>query len=632
MGRRKKNIMAEAPKERFSHEEMEQKVFSKKILTGKEVLDRLDESAFLLNIAEKGIGLLTEHSNQFNQLIFIADGEGCLIHVLANEQLQEKLKTNYLIAGTFPDEDSILAKAIGCAIIDSKTTRVDGKSLVHPYNEEWSAVGAPIIDGNGESIGAIVLVVEKSNTSDHSILLMNVVSDLIHQNFIFITKESGYHNVNDYHIAVFNQHPFANLTVDSNGIITNISRQAAIYFGVIESEIIGSDITNILPLWEEIWSKILQGFKIENINVDLINVPGTSDYLLSVAPVILPDTTINGSILAFRDLKKVYNVVNRFTGNWASYHFDDLIGVSAPFKKAVELAKKIATETSPILISGDVGIGKEVFAQAIHNASIRSENGFVKMSLQTIPHNEIECELFGFEEGVFPGIKRVAQPGKFELAHGGSLYLDEINLLPLVLQDKLLSVIRKGVITRVGGNRQIKVDVRVIASSSIDLRNLIQEGKFKLDLFYILTENPLAIPPLRERRYDVPLFIKYYLEVKAREQGKQEPVLPKKIVRILARYEWPQNVRELAKFIDFVVSVDGNIGADVKNEREFKKKYLFSQQREAVDSILAIEEIEHEAIINALTIMKGNMSKAARKLGISRNTLYLKCKRYGIDI
>ena len=149
--------------------------------------------------------------------------------------------------------------------------------------------------------------------------------------------------------------------------------------------------------------------------------------------------------------------------------------------------------------------------------------------------------------GVFPGIKRVAQPGKFELAHGGSLFIDEISLLPLSIQDKLLSAIRKGVITRVGGKKQIKVDVRIVASTSEDLRSLIHEEKFKLDLFYILTENPLNIPPLRERKHDVPLFIKHYLQVKARELGKEEPVLPKKIVRILSRYEWPQNVRELAK-------------------------------------------------------------------------------------
>jgi len=632
MGRRKKNVEAEISNERFSPEEKTRKLFTKRILTGKEVQESLDNSVFLIRIADDLIHLLTENSNQYDQVFFIANGEGCLINVFGNEKLVSKLKEHFVMAGTYPDEESILAKVIGGAVIENKITKVDGRSLIKPFTEEWSAVGTPICDTNGETIGAIGCVVSKSSVCNHTMQFMSIVANVINQSLAFKKKEDDYQIEMDYHKAVFNQHPFANLTVDSKGVIINLSRQAANYFGVIENEIIGSSIDNILPNWNEFWQKVKLGNKIENISVDLINIPGVSDYLLSIAPVILPDTTVNGAVLAFRDLKKVNNVVNRFTGNWASYNFEDLIGISVPFKKTVELAKKIALETSPVLITGEVGIGKEVFAQAIHNASVRSENGFVKISLQSIPKNEIECELFGFEEGVFPGIKRVAQPGKFELANGGSLYLDEVDNLPLELQDKLLSAIRKGVIVRVGGDKPIKVDVRVFASSSKDLRSLIQEGKFRLDLFYILTENPLTIPPLKERKYDVPLFIKYYLQVKSREQGKVEPVLPKKIIRILARYEWPQNVRELSKFIDYVVSVDGNIGNDVKNEREFKKKYLFSQQREAVESIRAIEDIEHEAIIEALRIMKGNMSKASRKLGISRNTLYLKCKRYGIDI
>lgn len=631
MGRRKKNVEVEMTKERFSLEEKASKVFAKKILTGKEVQERLDKSTFLIDIADNLIQELIVFSNQLDHVFFIADGEGCIVHFFGSESLLGKLKENFIIAGTYPDDGTILAKAIGGAIIENKTTKADGKSIIRPYNEDWSAVGSPICDANGETIGAIGCLVSKISAFDHTMQLMRLVANMINQNLIFSKKESDYQIAKEYLNALFNQHPFANLTVDNNGVIINISRQAASYFGVIENEVVGTNIANILPNWDEKWQRLKQGNKIENINVDLVNVPGISEYLLSIAPVILSDATVNGAILAFRDLKKVNNVVNRFTGNWASYNFDDIIGVSAPLKKAVELAKRIASETTPVLISGEVGIGKEVFAQSIHNASVRSENGFVKISLQSIPQNEMDCELFGFEEGVFPGIKKAAQPGKFELAHGGSLYLDEVDNLTLELQDKLLSAIRKGVITRVGGNKPIKVDVRVFAASSKDLRALIHEGKFRLDLFYVLTENPLTIPPLRERRHDVPLFIKHYLQVKAREQGKQEPELPKKIVRILARYEWPQNVRELSKFIDFVVSVDGNIGNDVKNEREFKKKYLFSQQREAVDSIKAIEDIEHEAIIDALRIMKGNMSKAARKLGVSRNTLYLKCKRYGID-
>lgn len=631
MGRRKKQIIVEVERGRFSKEELDNKVFKKRILTGKEVIERHEKAVSLVQIAVSSLNRLVEYFSQTKCLLFLSDEEGCLIYVAGSENLLKSAKENYLIPGAYPDEDSIVAKTIGVAIIDAKSIRVDGKSFLGNAKTNWSAVGSPIRNAEGETISSIVLVSESSSITDQSILLLDLVANSIEQNIMFVKKEFDNKVVNNYHSAVFNQHPFANLTIDNEGIITNISRQAAVFFGVLEQELIGTKVTHILPNWGDFWLKVKQGGKIENINIDLANIPINAGYLLSIAPVILPDGQIDGAILAFRDLKKVNNVVNRFTGNWASYTFEDLIGVSIPFKKTVEAAKKIATETTPVLITGEVGIGKEVFAQSIHNASSRSDCGFVKINLQSIPQNEMECELFGFEEGAFPGIKRTAQPGKIELAHGGTLYIDEVSLLPMALQDKLLAAIRKGVITRVGSSKVIKVDVRVIAATSKDLRSIIQEGKFKLDLFYILTESSINIPPLRERKHDVPLFIKHYLQVKAREQGKEEPVLPKKIVRILARYEWPQNVREIAKFIDFVVSVDGKIGHDVKNEREFKKKYLFIQQREAVDSIRTIEDIEHEAIINALRIMKGNMSKAARKLGVSRNTLYLKCKRYGID-
>lgn len=631
MGRRKKNGVAEVAKERFSHVEIEKQVFSKKILTGKEINEKLKSGALIIDIASRHIDTISEFLIKNNHLAFISDGEGCLLHTMGNNKLLTKLKTNLIIAGAYPDENSILAKAIGGAVIGSKVTRIDG-SFHELDSNEWTAIGAPICNIDGETIGSIVTLVSKSQVCDHSAIMVGMISKLINQALSVIKKEENINNINDYYNAVFNQHPYSNLTVDNDGIITNISHQAAVFFGIGQDKLIGSKISKILPKWDEIQKKVNQGIRVENVNVDLVNVPGVSEYLLSIAPVILPDSSIQGAILAFRDLVKVNNVVNRFTGNWASYEFDDIIGVSVPLKKTIDLAKKIASETSPVLIIGEVGIGKEVFAQAIHNASPRRDNGFVKVSLQSTPLNEIECELFGFEEGVFPGIKKVAQSGKFELAHGGTLYLDEIGNLPLELQDKLLAAIKNGYISRVGGNKQIKVDVRIMASTSNDIRELIQEGKFRLELFYLLTENPLTIPPLRERRHDVPLFIKYYLHEKAREQRKPEPALPKKIVRILARYEWPQNVRELAKLMDYVVRVDGNIGNDVKNEREFKKKYLFIEHREAVDSIKAIEEIEHEAIINALKIMNGNMSKAARKLGVSRNTLYLKCKRYGIDI
>ncbi|MHC1702399.1 MAG: sigma 54-interacting transcriptional regulator [Tenuifilaceae bacterium] len=631
MGRRKKQPEVVEVKGRFSHQEIENKVITRRILTGREVQERLEKTSQLVLVSNNQIERLANLFSQSKVIIFLSDEEGCVVHIDGNSNLIESVKDDFLIPGSFPNEESIIAKSIGTALIDANSSKFEGSLKNQNGAKSWTALGSPIIKADGETIGSLILCTESKLVSEHTIFLLNQVANSIEHEFNFYQKELENIEVKKYFSAVFNQHPYANLTIDNNGLITHISRQAATFFGVLENELVGVEIAKIIPNWSDLWVKISQGIKVENLNIDLSNTPISASFLLSIAPVTLPDGRFEGAILAFRDLKKVYTVVNRYSGNWASYTFNDLIGVSAQFKKTVELAKKVAIDLSPILITGEVGIGKEVFAQAIHNASSRSECGFVKASLQLIPQNEIECELFGFEEGVFPGEKRAPRPGKIELAHGGTLYIDQICLLPFSLQDKLLAAIRKGVITRVGGSKQIKIDVRIITATNRDLRQLIQEGKFKLDLFYMLTENTLAIPPLRERRHDVPLFIKHYLKVKAREQKKEEPVIPKKIVRILARYEWPQNIREVEKMMDFVVSVDGKIGHDVKNEREFKKKYLFIKQREDVDSIRTIEDLEKVEIKKALDIMKSNMSKAARKLGVSRNTLYLKCKRYGID-
>ncbi len=208
MGRRKKNPEAESTNERFSREEKDNKVFTKKILTGKEVQERLERSVTLLSITEKGLHQLVDYFIKFNQIIFIADGEGCLVHVSGSEPILVKLNASFIIAGTYPDEDSILAKAIGGAIIENKITRIDGKSLTQPANEQWSAVGLPIYDSNANAIGAIVFVMPMASVCDHTMLLIDVIADLINQNLAFDKKEVDYNTTREYHNALFNQHPF----------------------------------------------------------------------------------------------------------------------------------------------------------------------------------------------------------------------------------------------------------------------------------------------------------------------------------------------------------------------------------------------------------------------------------------
>lgn len=616
---------------RFPRSVYESKVFPKKILTGLEVKEKLDKSASLVGSIMPSIDRLKKYFQTHQYLVFIADSEGCLAHVDGNATLCGWAKQQYLVAGSYPDESSILAKAIGMAIIEETPITVAGESLFDRDSDSWNATSFPIHQGKAGVIGALVLYHTNAFVSEHTIPLLESEVQFVEERINAEAEKAEYNSQVQYSNGIISQHPVATLVLDAYDTVMGGNGQLAQLLGVNPAAFTGKPIDGYLANWPALKQRLMAGERIVDLDVEVQKVPNPDTYLISITPMLAEANSYGGAIITFSGHKQVYSLVNRYVGNWASYTFNDIIGVSGPIRSTIELARKMAQNSSPILITGEIGIGKEVFAQAIHNASDRAGCGFVKISLKSAPTQEMEHEIFGFEDGVFPGIKKAAQPGRFELANGGTLYIDEIQLLAPPLQQKLLDAIRTGFITRVGSNCKIRVDVRVIAANSSDLRLAVEREGFNLDLFYCLTQNPLNIPPLRERRHDVPLFIRHYLEIKAREQGKPVPVLPKQIVRILSRYVWPQNLRELEKFIGIAVERDGIIGHDTKNEREFKKKYLFLEQREAVDSIIPIEQLERNEISKALRIMKGDMSKAARRLGVSRNTLYLKCRRYGIE-
>ncbi len=616
---------------RFPRSVYESKVFPKKILTGLEVKEKLDKSASLVGITKPSIDRLKKYFQTHQYLIFIADSEGCLAYIDGNETLCGRAKQQYLVAGSYPEESSILAKAIGMAIIEETPITVPGESLFDRESESWNATSFPIHQGNAEVIGALVLYHTDAFVSEHTIPLIESEVQFVEERINAEAEKAKCDSQVQYSNGIISQHPVATLILNADDTVLSVNGQLALLLGENQAAFTGKPIENYMADWPALKQRLVAGQRIVDLDVEVQKVPNPDTYLISITPMLTEANSYGGAILTFSGHKQVFSLANRYVGNRASYTFNDIIGVSVPIRRTIEQARKMAQNSSPILITGEIGIGKEVFAQAIHNASERAGCGFVKIALKSIPTQEMEHELFGFEDGVFPGIKKAAQPGRYELANGGTLYIDEIQLLAAPLQQKLLEAIRTGFITRVGSKSKVRVDVRVIAANSSDLRQAVEKEGFNLDLFYCLTENPLNIPPLRERRHDVPLFIRHYLEIKAREQGKPVPVLPKQIVRILSRYVWPQNLRELEKFISIVVDRDGKIGHDTKNEREFKKKYLFLEQREAVDSIMTIEQLEQNEISKALRIMKGDMSKAARRLGVSRNTLYLKCRRYGIE-
>ena len=320
----------------------------------------------------------------------------------------------------------------------------------------------------------------------------------------------------------------------------------------------------------------------------------------------------------------------------ARYSFDDIIGKSKIIRQAVDYAQTISNSPSTILIEGESGTGKEVFAQSIHNASKRKDAAFVAINCGAISEGLIESELFGYDEGAFTGAKKGGHPGKFELANNGTLFLDEIGDMKPDMQVKLLRAIQESSITRIGGKKEIPVDVRIIAATNKNLIQEVEKGNFRMDLYYRISVIPLYIPSLRERKGDLPSLIRFFLNQKSLKLQKDIPHMGYSELQQLLDYNWPGNVRELENYIEQLVNFNGKISLDTFQNQKINDSAQNNTNSVMIDfessSDFTLKDLEKRHIAICIKKHFGNMTKAAKELGISRNTLYQKTKKYDIDI
>lgn len=315
----------------------------------------------------------------------------------------------------------------------------------------------------------------------------------------------------------------------------------------------------------------------------------------------------------------------------ARYTFDSIIGNGHALQSVKGFAKKVAKGDSTVLITGETGTGKELFAHAIHAESSRAMGPMVRVNCAAIPESLLESELFGYEEGSFTGAARKGRKGKFELAHGGTILLDEIGDMPLHLQAKLLRVLQEKEIERIGGAHPITIDVRFISSTNRSLGELVREGTFRADLYYRLSVVTIDIPPLRERREDLHPLVLSILGTVSRSTGIRVPALDDDLWPTLGSYSWPGNVRELCNILEHgLYRMDGDTLCG--------RHILFPPQTQAVpvgggSQTLkdVVESAEKAAIMKALLASGHHKADAARQLGISKSSLYQKLAEYELD-
>ena len=373
-------------------------------------------------------------------------------------------------------------------------------------------------------------------------------------------------------------------------------------------------------------------------------------YTCSGAPVMGPDGSIIGAV-SITGMKERYNehtlaiVISvcaaieddlrkndrKNHDNNTIYTFENIVGECEKMKEVKSLARQVAGLDTPVLLWGESGTGKEVFAQAIHNESSRSSEPFIGINCGAIPRELIESELFGYDGGSFTGARKEGGIGKLEAANGGTLFLDEVESMPLDVQIKLLRVLSTFRVTRVGSNKEIPIDIRIISATKKDLYIESEQGRFREDLYYRINTITLRIPPLRNRDGDIRMLADYYIRKVKDSIGITELTIPESFYEMLDRYEWKGNVRELRNIIEGTVSLSQNAGVlnmsmlpDRMTGRTGNAEHTASEEETVKNRRL--KEIEVDVIRNAIEFTNGNLSAAAKALGIARSTLYKKIR------
>jgi len=427
------------------------------------------------------------------------------------------------------------------------------------------------------------------------------------------------------------------IAVDGNGIITTFNPAAEKILKIKGEKALGKPVADILSPDLPMLKTIVTGESYDNEEIILNTGKFRSHYITSGRPILDEEGNPVGAVASLQDIESVMELVYSFTQP-PVITFDQIIGDGDKIKRIKDMARIVAKGNSTVLIRGESGTGKELFARSIHMASQRKDKPFVAVNCAALPDSLLESELFGYEEGAFTGAKKGGKQGLFKYADKGTIFLDEIGELSTHLQVKLLRVLQEEKIRRVGGNEEIPVDVRVIAATNRNLEELIKTGQFRDDLYYRLNVIPLMIPPLRDRKEDIPVLTKNFIEKLSQKMNKKVPGISEEALKKLESYDWPGNIRELSNVIERAMNLcDGKIEAHhlILKQEEFETTVDAAGPAEGVTcgGQKSLKELvaqtEARAIKEALE-RYGSIRKAASALGVTHATVINKMRQYNI--
>ncbi len=569
-------------------------------------------------------------------LVRLTDKDGYVLEFIGDKSLSEKYGDLNVYRGCNVKEEVIGTNAIGTALHTGSPIQILGAEHYGKQYHGWGSSACPIRNEYEEIIGILSMTGPLEKVQTHTLGMVVAAAEAIENELKLDHINNQLKIANKHFHAIMESISEGLICINNESIITDMNLFARKMLFLKEEDVIGKSINTILynENKDRIIKAIKKGQKYEEEEIYLKKKTGKKILCMATFTPI-KDTSnkkLEGVVITFREAKVVHSLINRIVGAEARFTFDDILGNSYQIEEAIEMAKKSSNYNTTVLLNGESGTGKELFAQSIHNASSRKNRPFIFLNCGAIPRDLVASELFGYVEGAFTGAKRGGHPGKFELADGGTIFLDEIGDMPLDTQANLLRVLETREIVRVGGHEVIPVNVRVIAATHKDLEREVELGNFRQDLYYRLNVMPIKIPPLRERKEDVKALTDYFLEKFCIRMEKRIVGVSTSFYRGMIKYNWPGNVRELQNVMQQIINMaDDKDTLTYKNIPNYIKPNNISNNLETTNRLLSLEDIEKITIEKTVNEVGGNLSLASRILGISRSSLYRKIYKYNLE-
>ena len=564
------------------------------------------------------------------------DPQGYLLEMRIADRLRDEANQRNWVIGALWNEETMGTSSIGLVVKTKKPSRVFGPEHYMKRFHHSTAYAAPIFDPSGTFLGGIVLLCRYYESNKHAhgmtIAAAHLIENQLKINQALADAQAAFAKseiANSHQQAVMASIPEALLAIDNRGGITLINDRARNIFGAGQGTVVGQHVRKVFGNENRHLLSMIEGNPaLVDIEVRIDTPKTGSDYTLTSNPILSSSGERIGQILIFTEIKRVKKLVTHMIGAKAKFSFDDFCGQNMGFLTTLEQARMASRSLSNVLLLGESGVGKDIFAQAIHNASDQKSGPYIAINCGAVPRELIASELFGHEEGAFTGSRRGGSQGKFELADGGTIFLDEIGEMPLEMQTVLLRVIEDKSVIRIGSAKVRPVDVRIIAATNKDLLAEVHKGNFRKDLYYRLNVFTIHLLSLSERADDIPLLLKYFVKKYAVILGKNVDRIDAGIFDLFMRYSWPGNIRELQNVVERMMNCvrDDELTADLVPPEIV---HFEADMKSSLD-IQSPKDFEKQMIVR---LMRQNIPKSeiARRLDMDRSTLYRKLEQYQLS-